>query len=45
MKIEVYFTIPEVDTSALGEAAVVVVDVVRATTTIVEALASGARAI
>ena len=45
MRIDTYFTVPEVDTSALGEATVVVVDVVRATTTIVEALANGAKAI
>jgi 2-phosphosulfolactate phosphatase len=45
MRIDTYFTVPEVDTSTLGEATVVVVDVVRATTTIVEALANGAKAI
>jgi len=45
MKIEVYFTIPEVDVSSLGDATVAVIDVVRATTTIAEALANGARAI
>ena len=45
MRIDTYFTLPEVDGSSLSEATVVVVDVVRATTTIVEALANGARAI
>jgi 2-phosphosulfolactate phosphatase len=45
MRIDTYFTIPEVDASVLGDATVVVIDVVRATTTIVEALANGARAI
>ena len=45
MRIDTYFTIPEVDTSALGDATVAVIDVVRATTTIIEALANGARAI
>jgi len=45
MRIDTYFTVPEVDTSALGDATVVVIDVVRATTTIIEALANGAKAI
>lgn len=45
MKIETYYTLPEVDTATLGEATVVVIDVLRATTTIIEALANGARAI
>jgi 2-phosphosulfolactate phosphatase len=45
MKIDAYFTTAEVDPSALAEATVVVVDVLRATTTIVEALANGARGI
>ena len=45
MKIDTYFTVPEVDTGAIGEATVVVIDVIRATTTIIEALANGARAI
>jgi 2-phosphosulfolactate phosphatase len=45
MKIEAYFTAAEVDPAALPEATVVVVDVIRATTTIVEALANGARGI
>jgi 2-phosphosulfolactate phosphatase len=45
MRIDTYFTIPEVDASALDDATVVVIDVVRATTTIIEALAHGARAI
>ena len=45
MRIDAYFTVPEVDPAAIGEATVVVIDVVRATTTIIEALANGARAI
>ena len=45
MKIDAYFTVPEVDPAALGDATVVVIDVLRATTTIIEALANGARAI
>jgi 2-phosphosulfolactate phosphatase len=45
MRIDTYFTIPEVEASALDGATIVVVDVVRATTTIIEALANGARAI
>jgi 2-phosphosulfolactate phosphatase len=45
MRIDTYFTIPEVDAAALADATVVVVDTVRATTTIIEALANGARAI
>lgn len=45
MRIDTYFTVGEVDPAALAEATVVVVDVLRATTTIVEALANGARAI
>ncbi len=45
MRIDTYFTIPEVDPGALDGATVVVIDVVRATTTIIEALANGARAI
>jgi 2-phosphosulfolactate phosphatase len=45
MRIDTCFTVPEVDTATIGEATVVVVDVVRATTTIIEALANGARAI
>jgi 2-phosphosulfolactate phosphatase len=45
MSIDAYFTAAEVDPAALAEATVVVVDVLRATTTMVEALASGARAI
>ncbi len=45
MRIYTYFTVPEVDASAIGEATVVVIDVVRATTTIIEALANGAGAI
>lgn len=42
MKVDVRFTIPELDASELGGATVVVVDVVRATTTLVTALAAGA---
>lgn len=45
MKIDTYFTVPEVDSGTLAESTVVVIDVVRATTTIIEALANGARAI
>jgi len=45
MKIDTYFTLAEVDTATLADATVVVIDVVRATTTIIEALANGARAI
>ena len=45
MRIDTYFTSGEVDPSALSEAAVVVIDVLRATTTVVEALANGARGI
>lgn len=45
MRIDTYFTPLEVDPAELAEASVVVIDVVRATTTIIEALANGARAI
>lgn len=45
MRIHTYFTVPEVERTALTGATVVVIDVVRATTTIIEALANGARAI
>lgn len=45
MRIDTYFTVPEVDSGSLSESSVVVIDVVRATTTIIEALANGARAI
>jgi len=45
MRIEAYFTVGEVDPAALTDATVVVIDVVRSTTTIVEALANGARGI
>lgn len=45
MRIDTYFTVREVDTSSIGDATVVVIDVVRATTTIIEAIANGARAI
>jgi 2-phosphosulfolactate phosphatase len=45
MRIDTYFTVREVDAASLGDATVVVIDVVRATTTIIEALANGARAI
>ncbi len=45
MRIDTYFTPPEVDAGATADATVVVIDVVRATTTIIEALANGARAI
>ena len=45
MRIETYFTAAEVDPTVLGETTVVVIDVLRATTTVVEALANGARGI
>lgn len=45
MRIDTFFTPPEVDAGATSEATVVVIDVVRATTTIIEALANGAKAI
>jgi 2-phosphosulfolactate phosphatase len=45
MRIETYFTLGEVDAGALTDATVVVIDVVRSTTTMVEALANGARGI
>lgn len=45
MRIDTYFTPPEVDTASIADATVVVIDVVRATTTIIEALANGARTI
>lgn len=45
MKAEVRFTVPEVDAGELAGATAVVVDVLRATTTVVTALARGARAI
>jgi 2-phosphosulfolactate phosphatase len=45
MRIDTYFTVEELDPSTLESATVVVVDVLRATTTLVEALANGARGI
>lgn len=45
MKIDVHFTLPEVDAADLADATVVVVDPIRATTSIVEALANGAGSI
>ncbi|MCA9297739.1 MAG: 2-phosphosulfolactate phosphatase, partial [Phycisphaerales bacterium] len=45
MRIDVFFTVDEVDPALLPGTTVVVVDVVRATTTITEALANGARGI
>lgn len=45
MRIEAFFTPVEVDPADIADATVVVIDVVRATTTIIEALANGARAI
>ena len=42
MRIDVHFTLPEVDPAALTESTAVVIDVLRATSTIVEALANGA---
>ena len=41
MRIDTYFTVPEVDGTELSGSTVVVIDVLRATTTIVEALANG----
>ncbi len=41
MKADVYFAAAEVDPQSLAEKAVVVIDALRATTTIVEALANG----
>jgi 2-phosphosulfolactate phosphatase len=45
MRIDAYFTAAEVEPAVLAEATVVVIDVLRATTTVVEALANGARGI
>lgn len=45
MNARVYLNVTEVDPALVAEAAVVVIDVVRATTSMVEALANGARAI
>ena len=45
MKIDVHFTPAEIEPAVLAEATVVVIDVVRATTSIVEALANGMRAV
>lgn len=45
MRVQVFLTPGEVDPAVVQEATVVVVDVVRATTSMVEALAHGARAI
>lgn len=45
MRIHVYFTVPEAEPAVVQEAVVAVVDVVRATTSMVEALAHGARSI
>ena len=42
MRVDVHFTRAEVDSAALAEATAVVINVLRATTTIVEALANGA---
>ena len=42
MRVDVYFTSAEVEAATLGKATAVVIDAVRATTTIVEALANGA---
>ncbi|MEX2467601.1 MAG: 2-phosphosulfolactate phosphatase [Gemmatimonadota bacterium] len=42
MKIDTYFTVEEVDPASLASSVVVVIDVIRATTTMVEALAHGA---
>jgi len=45
VKVDAYFTVAEAEAATTQDATVVVVDVVRATTTIVEALANGARGI
>lgn len=45
MKIDVHFTPAEIEPAVLAEATVVVIDVVRATTSIVEALANGLKAV
>jgi 2-phosphosulfolactate phosphatase len=45
MKIDTYFTLEEVDPASLASSVVVVIDAVRATTTMTEALARGARGI
>lgn len=45
MTVDVYFTTPEADPAVVHESTVVVIDVVRATTSMVEALANGARSI
>jgi 2-phosphosulfolactate phosphatase len=45
MKIDTHFTVGEVDPASLQQSVVVVIDVVRATTTMTEALANGARGI
>jgi len=42
MRVDVHFTRAEVEAATLGETTAVVIDVIRATTTIVEALANGA---
>lgn len=45
MRLDVWFTTAEADPAVVQEAVVVVVDVVRATTSMVEALANGARGV
>lgn len=45
MRVKLFFTVDAVDPAALQQSTVAVVDVLRATSTIVEALANGARAI
>jgi 2-phosphosulfolactate phosphatase len=45
VKVDVYFTVAQADPALLQEATVVVIDAVRATTSMVEALANGARGI
>lgn len=45
MRVEVRFTVPEAGFGDLTDAAVVVIDVLRATSTVAQALANGARAI
>lgn len=45
MRIDVYYTVPEVDPSAVAGRTAVVIDAIRATTSMTEALCNGARAV
>ena len=45
MRIDLYFTIPEVDPAAVHGGTALVIDVIRATSVVAEALANGARAV